>query len=259
MKAIILSAGQGKRLLPLTAERPKCLLPLDGMTLLERQLEGLAAAGISEAVVVTGFGAQAISDLVEGRSFGGMSVRTLYNPFYSVADNLASCWIARGEMAGAFMILNGDTLFDEDVGSHVLRHEAQFPITVTINRKPSYDADDMKVSTEGERLLAIGKDLQAPDVDGESIGFLRFSADGAEIFVREIERAMSTREGLRQWYLSVIDRIAKTQGNVGVVSIQGLDWCELDFPQDYEAMQAMVRGWTRDDAAFPALQAQAAS
>ena len=57
MKAIVLSAGQGRRLLPLTTDRPKCLLAIDGeTTLLQRQLELLARCGVSRALVVTGFG-----------------------------------------------------------------------------------------------------------------------------------------------------------------------------------------------------------
>lgn len=243
MKAIILSAGQGKRLLPLTADRPKCLVPLSGMTLLEWQLRALARSGVSEAVVVTGFGADQVEAVLDGRSFDGMSVRTLYNPFYPVADNLSSCWIARGEMAGSFAILNGDTLFDEHVAQRALQQAPRFPITVTINRKPSYDADDMKVAMDGDQLLTIGKNLEMPNIDGESIGFLRFTAEGAQIFVREVERAMAVPDGLKQWYLSAIDRIAKAEGCVGTLSIQGFDWCELDFPDDYKAMQLMVRGW----------------
>lgn len=243
MKAIILSAGQGKRLLPLTADRPKCLVPLSGQTLLEWQLQGLARSGIDEAVVVTGFGADQVNRLIESRSFDGLTVRTLYNPFYPVADNLASCWIARKEMTGPFAILNGDTLFDESVGQRALQQPTRYPITVTINGKPSYDADDMKVATDGDRLVTIGKKLEMPNIDGESIGFLRFTAQGAQIFVREVERAMAVPDGLKQWYLSAIDRIAKADGCVGTTSIQGLDWCELDFPDDYKAMQLMVQGW----------------
>lgn len=243
MKAIILSAGQGKRLLPHTVDRPKCLMPLSGSTVLELQLEGLARAGVTEAVVVTGFGAEKVSAMLAGRTFKGVTVRTLYNPFYAVADNLGSCWVARHEMVGAFVILNGDTLFDSDVAERVLQHPTSYPITVTINRKPAYDSDDMKVQTDGDKLLAIGKTLDAASTDGESIGFLRFTEEGGKIFVAEVEKSMSVPEGLRRWYLSAIDHIAKTQGCVGVRSIQGLDWCELDFPADYEAMQAMVRGW----------------
>lgn len=226
-------------------------MPLSGSTLLEWQLERLAQAGVDEAVVVTGFRADLVDKLLASRSFAGMTVRTLYNPFYWVADNLASCWMARAEMTGPFVILNGDTLFETAAGERVLRTPPEYPITVTINKKPAYDGDDMKVITSGDRLLSIGKTLDGPAIDGESIGFLRFTEEGAAIFVAELNRAMAVPEGLKQWYLSAIDRIAKAQGCVGTLSIQGFDWAELDFPDDYRAMQAMVQGWLDRDALQP--------
>ena len=88
MKAIVLSAGQGKRLLPLTANQPKCLLPVDGdSTVLGLQLDALARCGFELATVVIGFGADHVERFIEGRQFGEMRVETLFNPFFSVSDN----------------------------------------------------------------------------------------------------------------------------------------------------------------------------
>src|SRR6202008_2293806 len=103
-------------------------------------------------------------------------------------------------------------------------------ITVTIDRKSSYDSDDMKVLTEGRRLRAIGKSIEA--YDAESIGFLRFSAEGAQRFAHAMDEAMRRPEGLRRWYLSVIDHLAQTTDAVHVQSIEGLAWGETDFPED---------------------------
>lgn len=243
MKAIILSAGQGKRLMPLTEDRPKCLIDLSGRTLLEWQIRGLAAAGVTEAVVVTGFRADRVEDALAGMDVPGIATRTLYNPFYALADNTASCWVARAEMDGPFLILNGDTLFEPTIARRLLA-EATAPITVTIDAKAAYDADDMKVRTgEGGRLLQIGKTLPLDIVNGESIGFLRFTADGGKRFAGEVERTLRTPEGLRRWYLSVIDAIAKADGTVGTVSIQGLEWGEMDFPDDVSSNRALTAGW----------------
>jgi choline kinase len=230
-KAIILSAGQGSRLLPHTQDLPKCLLDLGGKSMLAWQLQGLAAAGISEAVVVTGFRADLVQGALPGITPAGMQVRTLFNPFYKVADNLASCWMVRHELAGPSLILNGDTLFEPEIARRLLGAPAA-AITVTIDRKAAYDDDDMKVITEGERLAAIGKKLPMADVTGESIGFLRFSAAGAATFVAEIERTMHTLEGVSLWYLSAIHRLANAGVDVKVASIEGLQWGELDFPAD---------------------------
>ncbi|MFM2042626.1 MAG: hypothetical protein RLY86_1202 [Pseudomonadota bacterium] len=242
VKAIILSAGQGKRLMPLTAERPKCLIDLSGMSLLEWQIRALAANGVRDAVVVTGFAADLMDRTVAEMAVPGISVRTLYNPFYALADNTASCWVARHEMEGDFLVLNGDSLVEPAIVDRLLTR-AIAPVTVTVDRKTDYDADDMKVRDVDGRLLAIGKTLPLEIVTGESIGFLRFMAEGGALFRREVERVLRTPEGLRRWYLSVIDTIAKETGAVGTVSIEGMEWGEMDFPADVERNRALTALW----------------
>lgn len=240
-KAIILSAGQGKRLLPLTESIPKCLLPLSGLTMLEWQLRSLASNGVPEAVIVVGFGADAVEESLERIDLPGLAVRTIYNPFYAVADNVGSCYVALPEMTGDFLILNGDTLFEPALLAKVIA-EARGPITITIDRKAAYDADDMKVRTDDGRLLAVDKALPLETVDGESIGMLAFRQDGGALFATALNMLMREPTGLRRWYLSVIDRLAKA-GRVRAVSIQGMEWGEVDFSADLEKAEAMTARW----------------
>ncbi len=241
-KAIILSAGQGRRLSPLTDTRPKCLVELSGVSVLRWQLAHLRDAGLEEAVVVTGFGANLVDAEIANFAPAGLKVRTLFNPFYALSDNLATCWLARAEMNGPFLILNGDTLFESDIARRLLAAPAA-PITVTIDRKPSYDADDMKVLVENDRLQAIGKTITS--YNAESIGFLKFSEQGAGAFVAEVEAAMRTPEGLKRWYLSVINHLAVTGTEVAVASIEGLDWAEMDFPEDLPRNRELAERWSR--------------
>lgn len=257
MKALILAAGQGSRLLPLTATRPKCLIDLSGRTLLEWQLQALAHAGVEEAVVVTGFGADQVEAMLAERAPDGISVRTLYNPFYKLADNLATCWLVRKELIGTCLILNGDTLFEPAIATRLLEAPAA-PITVTIDRKPNYDSDDMKVSCEGARLHAIGKTLAMETVGGESIGFLRFARDGAAAFVAEIERVMRTPDGVKLWYLSAINALAQSGCAVQVASIEGLQWGEVDFHPDVVRARNMTASWSARWLRSPVLPAAGA-
>jgi choline kinase len=239
-RALILAAGQGSRLLPLTENTPKCLLDLAGRSMLEWQLLGLTAAGVEQATVVTGFRSDLVESTLTRITPPGMRVRTLYNPFYKVADNLASCWLARAELAGPSLILNGDTLFEPAIARRLLA-APDAPITVTIDRKDSYDDDDMKVTAEADRLRAIGKKLAREQVNGESIGFLRFNAAGAALFVAELERTMRTREGVGLFYLSAINRMAGEGVDVRCACIEGLSWAELDFPKDYVQCRALAQ------------------
>jgi choline kinase len=226
--AVILSAGQGKRLSPLTDARPKCLVPIAGRPILEWQMRSLEAAGVDEITVVTGFCADAVDAMVMTTNVAA-DVRTIYNPFFTVADNIGSCWAARDLIGSDTLLLNGDTLFEPEIASRVLE-QAQAPISVTIDRKESYDSDDMKILRDGDRLTSIGKTLELP-VDGESIGMIRFQGDGGARFVAKMRKALNDEATLRRWYLSIIDELAQ-EGGVGVVSIEGLAWNEIDFPRD---------------------------
>lgn len=247
MKAIILSAGQGRRLLPYTADRPKCLVLINGRPLLEWQLRSLHECGVDEAVIVTGFMAPTVEAFITPLALSGvlpgMTIRTHFNPFFAVADNLASLYASAHELRDGGIILNGDTLFEPAVLEKLLR-EAQAPISVTIDRKSRYDDDDMKVQTDGLRLCAIGKTLPVHETDGESIGMLRVTADGAALLKPAMEAVLRDTDGFRRWYLSAVDCLAKRDaGSVAAVSIEGHGWCEVDCPADMAKAETLARGF----------------
>jgi choline kinase len=240
-QAIILSAGKGSRLYPYTEDRPKCLLELSGRTLLEWQLDALHASGIAEVTVVTGFHHDMVAGVIAGRGEGRGRVETLFNPFYQVADNLGSVWMARERFDRDTLLLNGDTLVAPSLVQRVLAGGSA-PITVTVDRKASYDADDMKVLRDGDRLVRIGKLLGPDECNAESIGLLAFRGEGPRLFTEAVERIMHTPEGTQSWYLRVIDKIADT-GVVGTVSIEGERWQEVDYLTDLEAARALTAAW----------------
>ena len=242
MKAIILSAGQGSRLGHLVDDRPKCLIDFNGRSLLDRQLDTLEANGVHEAVVVTGFHDELVSQAIAKRS-GGPNVRTVFNPFYKVADNTGSLYMAREELAGDCLVWNGDTLVSTALMAKVVANDRS-GICVTIDRKRAYDEDDMKVVEEGGRLKAIGKRLDLARVNAESIGLLAFRAGGAEQFREAIEGAMRTPEGTTIWYLRVINHIAQS-ADVWTLDIDGEEWGEVDFPPDVDNARELTARWDK--------------
>jgi len=240
--AILLSAGQGSRMLPLTAERPKCMIEFSGRTLIAWQVEMLARAGVKRIDVVTGFMTDLLDEHLASIRDPRVEITTRFNPFYKVADNLGSCWIAREAMRGDFLILNGDTLVSEEIVARV-QESNDWPIAVTVDIKDAYDSDDMKVSRAPDgRLERIGKTLTAAESNAESIGFLAFRGEGADLFREAVRQAMRTPEGVQHWYLKVIDSLAPT-GKVGTLSIQGLDWAEVDFLTDIEIATRVTDRW----------------
>jgi len=240
MKAIILSAGQGSRLGHLVDDRPKCLIEFSGRTLLDRQLDTLEANGVHEVVVVTGFHDELVNEAIAKRS-GGPSVRTIFNPFYKVADNTGSLYMAREELGGDCLVWNGDTLVSHALMAKVVGNDRP-GICVTIDRKDGYDDDDMKVvAGDDGRLRAIGKRI-SEGVNAESIGLLAFRGDGGPRFREAIEKAMRTGEGTTIWYLRVIHHLAQN-GDVWTLDISGEEWGEVDFPEDVPSAEALVKGW----------------
>src|SRR5262249_16910513 len=111
--------------------------------------------------------------------------------------------------------------------------------TVTIDRKAVYDADDMKVHLDGTRLIGIGKTLPRAITDGESIGLLLLRGAGPELFVDAVDRALRASEGLRSFYLKVIDQLAKSH-RVETATIEGLAWGEVDYPADLQQAERLV-------------------
>jgi L-glutamine-phosphate cytidylyltransferase len=242
VRVIILAAGQGKRLLPLTSDIPKALLDIGGKTLIERQIEAFAANGLSDFVVVTGYGTDKMEAALAAiaRKYS-VTIVPLFNPFFAVADNLASCWLARSFMDRDFIQVNGDNVFRSDLVARLLEPSVQ-QIAVAINRKDGFDADDMKVMLDGERLTEIGKTLPVDTVDAEAIGFYVFRGDGPSQYAGELELALRDPQGLKRWFPSAVGALAK-KVPIGVVEITGLRWSEVDFPIDLQQARQLVAGW----------------
>lgn len=240
MKAIILSAGQGRRLLPLTADIPKSAVQVEGQSLLEWQLQEIAQCAIDEVVVVTGFAAHALDAIIANT--GNQRIRSVHNPFYALSDNLGTCWIARSEMTAPFVIINGDTLFEAAILQRLLAQSESSPITLVTDAKDDYDDDDMKIIAWGERLRRVGKKLDSGEVNGESIGMMKFNQTGAGLFYDRVEALMRNETGLKRWYLSVIDELAQ-DSRVGVCSIEGLSWCEIDDDADLKIAETTIGKW----------------
>jgi choline kinase len=237
-RAIILSAGQGRRLLPLTEYQPKCMLPVAGRTILQWQIDALLEAGIEQINVVTGFHTDLVEQLLLTEYPGDSRVKVLYNPFFNVSDNLASCWLARSSMEGDFLLINGDTVFESKILKHVLASPSA-PVTLTIDHKDDYDEDDMKVELDGLQVRHVSKILSAEQSHAESIGMLYFRENGPQRFRETIEKAMRKPTGLKSWFLAVVDALAD-ENLVQACSVSGMRWAEIDFIADLESAEKLL-------------------
>ncbi len=248
MKAIILSAGQGRRLLPLTRRLPKCMLPVLGkQPVLEHQLRALARVGVEQAEVLIGFGAEHVERFIAEHGVPGISVRTRFNPLFATTDNLITAWLATSELREDFLLLNGDTLFEAGVPRKLLAPGNE-TVRIAVDRKPAYDDDDMKVVLTGDRrVTAIGKKLDRDVANGEAIGMSVFRGDGVAAVQDAFDRAVRHPEALHAWYPPVLAQLAATRPVHGV-SIHGMWWAEIDSQDDLEgARAALARQHTATD------------
>ena len=225
--------------MPLTESRPKCMLPVAGKTILEWQVQTLLAANIDKLFIITGFNTELVEEHINKQFSNDLArINIVFNPFYRVSDNLASCWMARHVMDEDFILLNGDTLFEPALLDTVLASPPA-PVTVTVDYKDRYDDDDMRVELHDSMVKSVSKTLTDDQTQAESIGLLYFRENGPALFRDQLNRQMKQGEGLRSWFLSAVDVLAK-QSLVRSCSINGHRWCEIDFKKDLEGAEKVV-------------------
>lgn len=237
MKAIILAAGRGTRLYPYTQYIPKCLLDIGGATILEHQMNHIRDCGISEVVIVVGFGFEKVENFLRNYDGLGMRIKTLYNPFYQTTNSLISLWIARGEMNEDLVVLNGDDVFEIEVLDKVLAVNGE-KICLPIKRKLTYEDEDMKVQLDNGRIQGISKSIKK-NISAESVGLRIFRDTGVEIIKRAIEEEMRTPAAEKKWYISSIRRLINKGYKIKSLDINELFWMDVDYPADLFKVRAI--------------------
>lgn len=239
MKAIIIAAGKGTRLYPLTKNTPKSLVEIgDGLTLLESQLYSLKEAGIKDIVLIIGYlGSQIEAKIEEYKSDFNFSI--VYNPFYETSNNLVSVWLAKQHMTDEFITINGDDIFNPSVITELLKSKAN--ITMVIDRKDNYDDDDMKVVTNGNLIQAVSKDIPLSEANAESVGIIKFSGYGPAIYVKTLESMVRKEKNMNVFYLKAIQKIINDGHSVEYSECQVEDWGEMDFHPDLMFIREYVK------------------
>ena len=155
-KAVILDAGEGRRLRPLTEFAPKCLLRLNGITILEHQLSNLAECGIKKVILVVGYRANQIFQKLTGKNFG-LDLNFIQNPVYYKTNTVFSLWLAKNEIKEDFIYLNGDVVFHKKVLMRLLN--SQYDTCLAVEKK-RVGEEEVKVELLSDVIRTIGKKIQ---------------------------------------------------------------------------------------------------
>ena len=183
MIGIVLAAGGGTRLRPLTDDLPKTLLEVDGSrSILEIALANLAEAGLTEAVIVVGHAAHAVDErLPDFASRYQLRLETIVNDKFDVWNNAYSLWLARDVFKESALLVNGDTVHPVDVERRLLEARGAAPIVVALDDTKKLAEEEMKVVLDSDgRLQRINKAIDPAAADGEYIGLTLIEPEAAD-------------------------------------------------------------------------------
>lgn len=251
MIGVILSAGMGTRLMPLTKEIPKTLLEINGMTLLERMIKNCIDADINRFIVVVGYNKEKVIDLCpQIAEKYDIEIKTIANEKYditntSVSTYLASKFIEENDLDD-FVLINGDNVIDPEI---ILNLVASKNTGMIIDNFKELNEESFKLIIDDEsfneektiangKINSIGKELDIPSSTGEFIGLSKVASDDVAEFNRILERLIEENPQNYYDYAYKDLSIIKT---IDFVLTNGLKWTEIDDHNDWETAQRLVK------------------
>ncbi|WP_305555628.1 phosphocholine cytidylyltransferase family protein [Methanobrevibacter sp. V74] len=250
MIGVILSAGMGTRLMPLTKDIPKPLLEVNGMTLLERMMKNLMAEDIKEFIVIVGYNKDKVEDLVPKlKEKYSINIRILENEKYDVTNTSVSTYIAskyiEENQMDDFILINGDNVVDPEIIARIAERENT---SLIVDNFKDLNEESFKLIIENEifdedksiangTIKEIGKGIDIPSSTGEFIGVSKVSKNDIVKFNEILEDLMD--EDKQNYY----DFAYKTLSNISTIDYvltNGLKWTEIDDHNDWNQAQKLI-------------------
>lgn len=202
MKALILAAGLGTRLAPITNDRPKSLVPVNGTPILMKQINNLHKNGITDITIISGYKAEILEKVVHEKY---PDIKIIESVDYATTNNMYSAYLGKEAVGGySFLMMNADVFYDASVITALLECKASNAIVVDIG---TYLEESMKVVERDGRLVQISKTISPEDALGASIDVYKFSAEGGEIFFRKCAEFIEDKKELKLWSEVALDDI----------------------------------------------------
>lgn len=232
MKALILAAGLGSRLAPITNTCPKSLVPVNGQPILMKQIENLLENGVEDITIISGYKVEVLeSRVLEKYPF----LRIIRNDEYESTNNMYSAYLAREAMGGeGFLMMNADVFFDASVITSLKSCPAPDAVVVDMG---NYLEESMKVIQRDGRLVQISKTITREDALGSSIDVYKFSQAGAAAFFARCAAYIETK-GERKLWSEVALNDAMSDVVFQACPLEGR-WFEIDNHDDLAAAEKL--------------------
>lgn len=231
-KCIILAAGVGSRLRPLTNDMPKCCLRItDECSLIERVVQQLIKfTNVSEITVCVGFKSEKIIDRLSQTEF---NIRYCYNADFETTNNMYSAWLAlrNNELGDDIIILNADCVYDDSI----LQKLDSIGRSTILYDPIKWDTESMKITIEdSNRVTNISKAITKDDNSFVSIDLYKIMSHDLPAYLSSIEDFMQ-RGDLNSWNELAIYQMIKSQGSAMYgLNIETTKWFEIDTLKDYQ-------------------------
>ncbi|TDE40019.1 phosphocholine cytidylyltransferase family protein [Antarcticimicrobium sediminis] len=232
--AVILAAGVGSRLSPLTDKCAKSLLSVGGSVILERMIRNCLSCGISQFVLVLGHRADEIKQFVD-KTFRGIRVTYVINDRYSETNTGYSLMLASAVIGTAeFVKFDADVVFDVKILRQLV--DSDRSNVLCIDRNIALEDEEVKVITDDQmQVLEVGKSVDPKLALGESIGIEKISAKTGPLLFAELSEMMKSQTHLQDYYEAAYARLVEKGTVFRALDITGLNWAEIDTPEDFAA------------------------
>lgn len=235
-KAIILAAGEGTRLRPYTLDRPKCLVEIDGSSLLDRQLAVLRSRGIDEIVLIGGYRSEVLQN---------WATRLHLNPRYAETNMVWTLFCADEELVGDVVISYGDIVYSGTILESLMASQADIAVAVDIewesywrarSNDPLADAETLRLAEDGS-ILEIGQRPESlEEIEGQYMGLMKFTAAGLTSLKTVFQAACATgqlrgKPPEKAYMTDLLQALIDDGVRVEAVQVRG-PWVEVDTVED---------------------------
>jgi choline kinase len=225
--AIILAAGLGSRLKPLTDEIPKCLTEINGQPIILKTMKALEQNGVSDLLIVVGYLGQVIIDTL-GHRLGNMKIQYIFNDIYDETNSMYSAWLAKDLLINGSYLIEGDTIFDEEIIENISQTDDSDNYWV-VDKFTAEHNGSMSITDQNGRIKEIKIIRQQlekyEDNFYKSAGLLKLSAQYGNHFSKWLDEEVAINN-VKVYYDLVIEKHLEELA-IKVFDVRGARWQEI--------------------------------